>query len=232
MKYTELSTIQKGNCHTLNNALLAINLTNEFLRAGCLAVNAKESGLVPKHEIGYAHTPNATIIKVFKPWFPGYPNAPWTDAAVTQLKQSDKDFFNHVYSNNHNLGNRGGDDGYTYRGSGLNQITGFPNYFTIGNAIGVDLVNNPDELLKIDVAAKACAYFTRASILQGQSLGLFKARYGISSTKEINSLQQGATIAHQANMGWASTPAQDPTGGYQVVLASAQSYLDFIHGGG
>lgn len=58
------------------------------------------------------------------------------------------DIFNIVYGGR--LGNRAGtNDGSTYKGRGIIQITGRNNYKRVGDAIGVDLVNNP-ELLETD----------------------------------------------------------------------------------
>ena len=73
------------------------------------------------------------------------------------------DIFNIVYGGR--LGNRAGtNDGSTYKGRGILQITGRKNYKRVGNAIGVDLVNNP-ELLETDkdVMLKASLAYLRDS---------------------------------------------------------------------
>lgn len=64
----------------------------------------------------------------------------------------DEKFFNHVYGdenrpNGYKLGNPPG-TGYKYRGRGINQITGYPNYKQLAKETGLDLVKNPDLLLQ------------------------------------------------------------------------------------
>lgn len=57
------------------------------------------------------------------------------------------------------LGNLKQGDGYRYRGRGLIQLTGRANYRQVGQALGLDLENNPDLVLQPDVSAMVSAYF-------------------------------------------------------------------------
>lgn len=213
-----LNELQLRNCDLINKALIEIGLTNKFLRAGILAVVEKESGFIPRHEVSYKNTPNSRIRQVFG-------LSRYNDAQITELKSDEEMFFNVIYDRK-DLGNEAYGDGWKYRGRGFNQITGRANYQSVGNAIGVDLINKPELLDSPEVAAKALANFFRQSILVGQRLGLFLIRYGILTTSQISSIEKGATIAHQANMGWKKTPSQDPTGGYKETLKNAPSYLE------
>ena len=210
---------QLRNLAKIDAALVEVKLTNRFLRAGILAVVSKETGFKLVAENSYRNTPKERIRQVFgAARFAGYD--------IDILKKNDVDFFNVVYYRS-DLGN-GPTDGYKYRGRGFNGITGRANYANVGKSIGVDLINNPDLLNDVDVAAKALAYFFLDSIKVGQRLGLFFLRYGVVTTGQISSIEKGATIAHQANMGWKKTPKDDPTGAYKITLQNAPSYLELI----
>ena len=57
------------------------------------------------------------------------------------------------------LGNTQAGDGAKYKGRGFIQITGKANYASAGQALGMDLVNNPELAAKPDVAAKIAVWY-------------------------------------------------------------------------
>ncbi len=82
--------------------------------------------------------------------------------ALALIKQGPQAIANTVYS--WRMGNLGEDsgDGWKYRGRGLLMITGKNNYDEAGRALKIDLLNDPDLLLKPEYAASvSVAYFVR-----------------------------------------------------------------------
>lgn len=87
---------------------------------------------------------------------------------------------NKVYSGR--MGNTEDGDGWKYHGRGLIQLTGKDNYIRCGEALGVDLVNNPELLLEFEYAAESAGWFWRKHGLnQLADLGDW-----VSITKRIN----------------------------------------------
>ena len=62
------------------------------------------------------------------------------------------------------LGNTKAGDGAKYKGRGFIQITGKANYAKAGQALGIDLVNNPELAASPDVAAKIAVWYWQSRV--------------------------------------------------------------------
>lgn len=71
-----------------------------------------------------------------------------------------------LYDNRRDLGNRGPVDGASFKGRGFIQLTGRSNYETIGNELGVNLIENPALANKSNVASRILALFLKRKELR------------------------------------------------------------------
>lgn len=129
------------------------------------------------------------------------------------------------------MGNDQKGDGAKYRGRGAIQITGKDNYKRIGQALGVDLVNNP-ELLETDpmLAAKASLVWWRMkkqddskfreAIQQGDFKGVTKGvNGGLNGYNDrLARLDRYRDPQNKSAQGYKFNPNQ-PIGGYAVANA-------------
>jgi putative chitinase len=89
---------------------------------------------------------------------------------------------NLVYSARMGNGPAESGEGWKFRGRGLKQLTGKDNYTRCGNALGLDLVSNPDMLLEPMAAARSAGWFWKANNLSSfADIGDIKGM-----TKKIN----------------------------------------------
>jgi len=136
----------------LRRAFATDGIGDPLARAGIAAIAMGESGLAPRTEASYSHTPNARIRAIF-PSRLGHLG----DDDLDRLKSDDAAFFDAVYGGM--LGNHLVGDGYRYRGRGIIQLTGRGNYAALGRKLGVALEDDPDLANDPETAARiACAY--------------------------------------------------------------------------
>lgn len=176
-------------------------ITNPYAIIGMLSVIGKESNYIPKFEGGYGNTSNERIRSKFTDRV-----AHLSDTELDNIKKDDRKFFNLVYANTVGNGKNGtnDDDGYNYRGAGLNQITGKGNYEKYSRLTGYDFVNNPTQLNDIKVATDAAIkFFTNNESLD--NLNSFKTKeeaiqffanknHGSSTANAERAMEKGATF--------------------------------------
>ncbi len=63
------------------------------------------------------------------------------------------------YEGRRDLGNTKAGDGVRFKGRGLIQVTGRSNYAACGQALGVDLINNPQRLADFDLACLSAGWY-------------------------------------------------------------------------
>jgi putative chitinase len=164
--------IASDNIPLIKEALKKRGIFNESLISAIVAVIGKESNYKP-----IAENLNYTLANIQKT-FPAIP----ANIAPLLVKKP-VELANYVYSNKYGNGDISSGDGFKYRGRGFNQITFKDTYYKLGKALGIDLVNNPDLLLKPEIAAEATAIFYKNVFFNNRSL--IAKKYGIDILKPI-----------------------------------------------
>lgn len=100
---------------------------------------------------------------------------------------------NCVYANRMGNGNENSGDGWKFKGRGFIQLTGRSSYAACGEALGLDLINNPDLLLNPDNAAMASAWYWDKRNLNA----LADSRLIDEITQRINGGQNGSQDRRQ-----------------------------------
>lgn len=183
------------------NALVKWKITNPLVQTAILTRVKEESNFVPKNELSYRNTPNARLRFIF-----GSRLANYTDQQLDELKQNDVKFFDAVYGYLSKLGRDNGNttvgDGLAYHGRGFNQITFKNNYERFGRLIGQPLVQNPDLLNELPVAADALAAFFAESFRVAMANGLMLRKIGVSDPNQIKDKETAVRLVLQTNAGW------------------------------
>jgi uncharacterized protein YraI/predicted chitinase len=213
-----LTEEQKNNVEYIIKRMGELGLTNAYIQAGILAVISKESSFIPKSERSYSGTSNSRIRQIF-----GHRVSGLTDDQLTAIKNDPEQFFNKIY------GGRYGnalDEGYKYRGRGLNQLTFKTNYININPYTTKDIVVDPDSLNQIPTATEAAiGFFKRAFGRPNAKLSL----YNMDDVNDAKNTTDAVGVAFHANTGWGKSKTEierDRTGGYAKALARVDQFYE------
>jgi putative chitinase len=139
---------------TLNQQLEEFNINTPLRVAHFVAQIAHESGGFRYKSENLNYSAKA-LRAVFSKYF-----APKTDKDAELYARQPEKIANRVYANRMGNGDEQSGDGWKYRGRGLIQLTGFDNYQQCSDAIGKDLVSNPDLLAEsAEMAVAAACWF-------------------------------------------------------------------------
>lgn len=144
--------------------MLKQGFTDPRAIAEMLALTNYETGGYSKTVENLKYSDPSRLLKMFK-------EVTTLDQAKQLVGMGEVAIANVVYGGGKgkSLGNTEPGDGYKYRGRGFVQLTGKDNYARTGNALGIDLVNNP-QLLSEDpnvMAQVAVDFYKNSKLLQG-----------------------------------------------------------------
>lgn len=135
----------------LNEVFAKYDINTPQRQAAFIGQCAHESGNFKTLEENLNYKPEA-LMRVWPSRFPDLPTA--MKYAHDPIKIANK-----VYANRMGNGAEESGDGSKYHGRGLIQLTGKENYERCGEAIGVDLINQPGLLAQPDLAAMSAGWF-------------------------------------------------------------------------
>ena len=92
------------------------------------------------------------------------------------------------YDFREDLGNHKVGMGYIYRGGGFIQITGFTNYKKAGDALGLDLANDPQLIEDVSIAARVSCWWWQT--------------HGLNELADVNTLDNYKKITKRINGGY------------------------------
>lgn len=221
--YDSLNTEQKKNVAIIVNEAFKEGITNPFSIAAILAIISKESSFIPKTENDYSKTSNSRIRKIFGSRVSGL-----SESELNSLKSDPVEFFNRVYGGRYGTPQN---EGYKYRGRGLNQLTFKGSYDKRGKIIGVDLVKNPEKANDIRVASKLAVTFLKDRIATLKRLGKLKS-YNADNINDFKNVKDATMAFYHANTGAGkavsyikSKANNSPTGGMKKALDRVQSLI-------
>lgn len=225
MGYTDtLKPDQKEAIRLMKISMIRNGITNDYMQAAIIAIVSKESGMKPQSEGGYSGTSLARIRKVF-----GKKLSDLSDAQVEVLKKDNVAFFDKVYGSR---GGNGPNEGYKYRGRGLNQLTFKGNYKAMMSKgyTQEDIVSNPDLVNTMPVAIDCLiGYYVKNFISKNSKLDEYGMTDGMNSAK---SAKDAVGAAYHANAGWGKKKAdldKSTANGYKRAFDRVDDLVTYVN---
>ena len=182
----------EANIQLIIQECRAAGITNGWTIAAIIAVCKKECALIPQNENSYAGTDASAIKGNFKG------AKKYSLDEIDIIKKDPVKFFNMVYGG---MFNNATDEGYKYRGRGLNQLTFKGNYELFGPKVGYDIVSDPELVNKIEVAAKVLAQYMKWNF-ENNATKEAKKQYNFTHINSFKSLDDATGAVYHANAGF------------------------------
>lgn len=134
----------------INAAMERYSIDTPKRRAQFIAQIGHESGALARlyENLNYSA---ARLLEIFPRYF--------SSSEATKYSFHPDKIANRVYALRYGNGDEESGDGWRYRGRGLIQLTFRENYKTCGEALGVNLIHNPDMLAMPEHAAMSAAWY-------------------------------------------------------------------------
>jgi putative chitinase len=144
----------------IEQALKESGVYSDLALVGCVATVRVECGKGFKSLSENLNYRADMLVRMWPRYFP-------TLAIANEFAFQPEKIANRAYGNRMANGNEASGDGWKYRGRGYIQITGKANYIQYGNALGIDLVNNPELAMEPKTAAKVLvSYFKERKCIE------------------------------------------------------------------
>jgi putative chitinase len=158
----------------LNETFAKFDISTPIRQASFIGQAAHESGNFKKLQEGLSYSAER-LMKIWPKRFP-------TLEMAQKYARNEKALANNVYANR--MGNRdeASGDGFRFSGKGLFQLTGHSNFYHAGQALGVDLVMQPELVLTPKYAALTAGFFWSTHKLNQYA----DSRDFLMMTKKIN----------------------------------------------
>ena len=192
-------------------------ITNKYSIAAILSIVAKESGFKPQSEASYATTSNARIKSIFSI------TRALDDTQLNTLKKDPVKFFNFVYGGK--MGNSS-IEGNTYKGRGLNQLTGKNNYRKFGDLLKLDLIKSPDLVNDPVIASKIVALYFKEAFKN--NAGTILTRYKAKNINDFKDTTLAVNVFYNANAGFGKDTSKVITQGKTKALSLVDTFLKEI----